>query len=168
MTLQDAYNNLPEYLAGGLTPEQRTDIAALLRENEDFMLAMRMEQIIDEEFSSEQWHEPSAGFTWTVLGRAGMVHLKTTPVWVTAWENAKAWISVVSAALILTMLLVLRGSEVKDGLIAVLEAVGSRLDAVTGLTLFSLHPLIVLGMLGPIIGGGLATVVLTTVNRHRT
>jgi hypothetical protein len=160
MTLQNAFDKLPEYAEGGLSALEREEMARLIRENSDLAAAFQMEQDLEREFRSQPWLEPSSGFTWIVLGRAGLVHLKRTPVWVTAWERTKSWISFAAGLLILVLTLVSYGRTLWAELGIILEQLGMRVDAMTGITLFALHPLVLLVLIAPLMAGGLATCVL--------
>jgi hypothetical protein len=160
MTTQDAFDKLSEYLAGGLPEHERAEMALLIRDNSELAAAARIEQDLEQEFRAQQWLEPSPGFTWIVLGRAGLVHLKRTPVWVTAWERTKSWISFAAGLLILILTFITYGRTLWAELGVMLEQLGTRVDAVTGITLFALHPLVLLVLIAPLMTGGIATCVL--------
>jgi hypothetical protein len=157
MTIQEAYDKLPEYLEGGLSVAEREALAELLRSDRDLAVAAELSLELDMAFKTQEWIDPSPGFTWMVLGHAGLVHLKQQPVWVTAWERAKTWVSV--STLFLTL------AVFRDTVIVLtvqfLRFLGTWLDGLAGTSLFALHPVIVLGILSPIIVGGFATCVVT-------
>jgi hypothetical protein len=157
MTIEEALDRIPEYLEGSLSLEDRGQIDKFIAENADFAEAVAVSRELDMALATQEWIEPSAGFTWMVLGHAGLVHLKRTPVWVTAWERAKTWVSV--STLFLT-LAVFRDSLI-NLIMQFLRICGTWLDGLAGTTMFAVHPLVVVGILSPIVVGGFATCVLT-------
>jgi anti-sigma factor RsiW len=161
MKIDDAYEKLSEYLDGGLNPNERLEIERLIRSNSEFFHAFRIQQEIEDTLRGHTWIEPSQGFTWNVLGRAGMVHLKRVPLAVRAWEASKIWVSAAASILVIILhreLLVSWGSTV-------LSQVGNWLGEVTGSSFFELHPMVILSLFAPVLVGVFATYVLTSRSR---
>jgi hypothetical protein len=156
MTLEEAFEKLSEYLDGGMNPNERLEMDRLLRSNSDLFHAMRVEKELDELLRGQSWIEPSPGFTWNVLGRAGMVHLKRVPLAIRAWEASKVW---VSAAAVISVVILHRRVLAGWGE-STLASVGDWLGDVTGYAIFALHPVVVLSLFAPILVGGFATYVL--------
>jgi hypothetical protein len=157
MTVEEAFDKLSEYLDGGLSPNERLEIEGLMRSNSDLFHAMRVEQELEEVLKGQVWMDPSPGFTWNVLGRAGMVHLKRVPLAVRAWEASKIWVS--AAATILVV--VLHRKLLAEWGMSLLGSAGNFLGNLTGSSFFVVHPIVILTLFAPILVAGFATYVLT-------
>ena len=156
MTLDDAFEKLSEYLDGGLSPNERVDMERLLRSNSDLFHAMRVEEELNDVLRGQSWIEPSTGFTWHVLAKAGMVHLKRVPLAIRVWEASKVWVS--AGAIILVM--ILHRKLLASWGNGVLTQIGDWLGNVTGAPFFALHPAVILSLFAPVLVIGVATYVL--------
>jgi hypothetical protein len=157
MTLREAYDKLPEYAEGGLSPQVRLELEQLIRQDSDFAEAARVSFELEEVFRTQEWLEPSPGFTWMVLGQAGLVRLKRPPVWSGVWERTKFW---VTFATLLGTFITFQETFYDWGAMA-LKDIGGWLDSLVGTTVFAVHPIIILGLFAPLLAGGFATCVVT-------
>jgi hypothetical protein len=157
MTIQEAYDKLPEYLEGGLTPDERGIFEVLLKRDSGLAAAAKLSNDLEGLLKTQEWVEPSAGFTWIVLGRAGLVHLKRAPLFGTVWDRVKAGVSLANLVVLLS---VFWNSIASIGM-KLIEHIGLWLDGALGLRVFATHPMVMIGVFAPIVVGGITTCLVT-------
>ena len=156
MNTDQAYEKLSEYLDGGLSPGERSEIQQLLRSDAGLAAAFRVSQDIEMALRGEVWVEPSSDFTRRILKKAGLRRAVRTPTWARTWEPAKIWVSLV-------MLVILgswHGKTLFASAAAFLGRAGLWLDGLMGIALFSVHPAVILAFLAPLAAAGFAACVL--------
>ncbi|RPH96380.1 hypothetical protein EHM69_01565 [candidate division KSB1 bacterium] len=162
MTSEEVYRKLPEYLEGGLWPAERAEIEKICNENEELRRALQVSSLIDASLTQQTWLEPSPDFTKSVISRVQEYQcVESVPLWVRIWDRSRVWISVA------TLLIVMAFSwDVVSGWgLRVLSDAGVWLRDVTGFAIFTVHPIIILGLIIPLIAGGVTTYVLTSRSR---
>jgi negative regulator of sigma E activity len=156
MTAKDAQEKLFEYLDGGLAPDERDQIAELLQDDPQLRQCWQATQALEGVLHEQAWIRPGPGFTSHVLALAACHRRKVQPFWVRAWEPAKVAVS----AATLGVMLVLQGQSLTGWVSRLLENAGQWVDGATGITLFAVHPVVLLGLVAPLLAGGYATCVL--------
>jgi len=157
MRLEEAYRKLPEYLDGGLSAAERSEMELLLRDQPELQDALALSEQLEESLRDHRWLVPSPDFTVNVLSHIEAAPESASPGWLVMWERAKMVLS--AAALLVT--LILYGKTLFLWSNDILSGAGNWLEILTGYSLFALHPVIILGLLAPLLAGGYATCVLT-------
>ncbi|MDD5088964.1 MAG: hypothetical protein PHI18_09245 [bacterium] len=157
MIREDVYRKLPEYMDGGLPEEERREIEEWLAGDEELANAFSVSQQIDRYLSEQDWREPSALFTQQVVARARIYAARPEPSWVRVWEPTKIAVSFFTVGL----LLAISGHTLWRMMMDSLRSAGVWLDAVIGITLFAVNPLVLLTIIVPVVGVGWATCVAT-------
>ncbi len=157
MKIEDAYRQLPEYMEGGLFPEERTEMERLIRENPELHCAFVMSERLESGLRDQPWLEASPYFTRDVLMRIRRAPASGEARWLVTWERAKVMLS--AAALLVMLAFYGNALFVWSG--NLLSQAGGYLHTVTGYSLFAVHPVIVLGLIAPLLAGGYATCVLS-------
>ena len=152
MTLADAYHKLPEYLDGGLLPHEREEIEKLIGETPRFREALRISLMLEAGLRQQPWLEPSPKFARNVVKRAMAEMPPQVNAWEQSWERVRIGLSLCTFALVL----IFARHPISDWSMQVLGDAGYWLGNITGLTVFALHPMIVLGIVAPVVAGGLA------------
>jgi hypothetical protein len=150
--LNEAYRKLPEYLDGGLLPHEREEMEALLGRNPDLREALRVSLALEAALKKQPWLSPSPKFVRTVLKHA----LADVPPAVTGWQQAWEWLTAGLSWATLALILVLARQPLANWGMTALGDTGAWVGSLTGLTIFALHPLLVLGLVAPIVAGGVA------------
>jgi anti-sigma factor RsiW len=159
MRIDDAYRKLPEYLDGGLSGDERAEFERLFNEYPELHAARDLSERLDASLRAQEWIAPSPEFTRKVLLRVELEAGPQMPAPMSAgwWEIARVVMSVGA----LLLILILNGAKMlmwaSDGL----ADAGAWVGSMTGMSLPVLHPVIVLGLIAPLLAGGYATCVLT-------
>ncbi|HEY3294711.1 MAG TPA: hypothetical protein VGL38_04700 [bacterium] len=157
MKIEDAYRRLPDYLDGGLTGAERTEFERLLTEQPELLETVQVSQRLDSALRGQPWLVPSPHFTRDILLRIEPAPSVAVSAWPVAWERAKL---VLSAAALVIMVL-FYGRTILLWSNDLLSGAGTWVQSLTGFSLFALHPVLILGLIAPLLAGGLATCVLT-------
>lgn len=157
MNLEDAYRKLPEYLDGGLLPFERDEIEKYINEIPQFREVLRISLMLETELRNQPWIEPSPRFSRNVVKKALAEVPPRVNYWDHAWERVRVGLSLSALA----MILIIARHPIADWSMQVLGDAGVWLGSVTGLTIFALHPIIILGIIAPVVAGGLAGCILS-------
>jgi hypothetical protein len=157
MILDDVYRKLPEYLDGGLLPHEREEIERLFGRHPELREALRVSLAVEAVLRQQPWLSPSPKFAHATLKRAAAELPPAVTAWQQTWEGIRAGLSVGTLALIL----ILAHHPLTDWGMSALGGAGTWLGSLTGLTIFALHPVAVLGLLAPVVAGGVAGCVLS-------
>jgi hypothetical protein len=157
MNHEDALRKLPEYTDGGLSSEERQAISEMISVDAELREAFQVGERLESLLRGQSWLEPSPNFTPQLLSKISVATVPRKTFWLRYWEPVATWVP--AAAVIL--MLVLHGSSLASWTFNLLSLAGIRLDGWTGLTVFALHPAILIGLMAPVLAGGLATCVLT-------
>jgi hypothetical protein len=155
--LEDAYRKLPEYLDGGLLPHEREEIESLFGRYPELREALRVSLVLEAALRQQPQLSPSPKFARTVLKRAAAELPPAVTPWQQTWERLRAGLSLGTVVLIL----VLARHPIADWGMATLGNAVAWVGSLTGLTIFALHPIAVLGLVAPVVAGGLAGCILS-------
>jgi len=157
MTRDDAYRKLPEYIEGDLPEEESRELEELLGVDAEFAQAFQVSQQMEGCLRRQEWLEPSAMFTQTVLARARVYAARPEPSWVRMWEPTKMAVSFFTVGLLLAV----SGQTLWRMVMDSLRQAGTWLDTLIGITLFAVNPLVLLTLIVPVVAVGWATCVAT-------
>ena len=157
MNIQVAYDKLQEYAEGGLEPVERADLERLLQEQPELREALQVCTQLDRSLRGQEWIQPSADFTRLVMMKVEAPLIPNAPVIGSRWERVKVAVSVAA----LLVMLAFYGKSMAGLCGSMLSDTGNLVGTFTGLSLFAMHPIVLLGLLAPVLAGGYATCVLT-------
>jgi anti-sigma factor RsiW len=157
MRIDDAYRKLPEYMDGGLSPAERAEMERLIASDSKLREALIISENMEQTLRTQLWLETPPEFTHKLMAQIGAMPVTAESESVSVWEHVKMALS--AAALV--AMIVFYGKALMLWSSELLSGAGSWLGSLTGYSLFALHPVIVLGLIAPILAGGYATCVLT-------
>lgn len=157
MTIKEAWEHLPAYLADELDPQIKAELTALLPHSAELREALELTKRIDVALREPTWVEPSSQFTRAVMRRSGLRSSSNVPAWVRNWEPAKVLVSLAMAAMIVTWL----GSELLQTAGRFISAAGRWLDGVVGTTLFTAHPEFMLILAIPVLAAAVTAILVS-------
>jgi anti-sigma factor RsiW len=153
----DTLRRLSVYQDGELSAEEAAEFERILATDPDLRQVASEFDRLAEIVRDELWITPSPAFTLRVVEAVESSMDSPLPAKVRRWEKAKGYLSVAAMLLVL----VLHGGLLAGWFIRLLAQSGAWLGGVTGIPLFALHPVIILGLIAPVLAGGYATCVLT-------
>lgn len=145
VTVKDALEKLPEYVEGGLTSSERTELEQLISCTPELAEARDNLLLINRMLCEQDWLAPSVSFTSSVLTRARgeLKPARREVVLVDVFAGLAPYL-----ALILTFLFY--GHTVWGWMNGLILRVAGWLDHITGLGIFEAYPVILLGVLLPV------------------
>lgn len=158
MTVPEARELLPAYIAGELDSVAKRELESLLATNAELRDVLDQTKQIDVMLRDTVWIEPSPQFTRSVMRRAGLHYGSAAPAWVRNWEPAKVLVSVAMAAMIATWF----GRELLRSAGRALTITAVWVDSLVGTTLFTNHPEYLLILVLPVIGAAVTTILISS------
>ena len=159
MKLKDAYDKLPEYCDGELSPRERMEFEQLLKTDAGLRDAVSGMQQLDTMLRAQPWINPSPHFTQRVLSRipAARPATRRAPERAPWLERALLGFAAVIFLGILTPHVRLVG----EALMSVLRDIGFWLGTNTGMAVFAVYPILLLVIFPPIVAGAVASCALS-------
>ncbi|MBI5059617.1 hypothetical protein HZB60_07560 [candidate division KSB1 bacterium] len=146
MTTEQAYDKLAEYVDGGLTVAERREVEGFAAIDEDFAEAIILCRTVNRALETQQELTPRVDFTLNVLKKCGIVEdLVETPR-----RRMLNLLEMWAPGLALAAALVLGANALWETVVSVCSTLGGVIGGVTGWTVFSNHPMAVLGLVAPV------------------
>jgi hypothetical protein len=155
MKTEQAYKLIYEYLSGDLDPAVRSEFEQILRADDRLRLAVEQSRRMESLLQSQPVLTPSYGFTASVLMRAGLIKRPVEITEPSRWERALDWIQGLAPAATLATVVALYGKRFGLQLLGLYEESAIWVGSQTGMSLFTDHPLFLLGGIVPIVAIGI-------------
>jgi anti-sigma factor RsiW len=159
MKIDQVYDKLAEYVDGGLTVAERRELEAFAAEDCDFAEAIILCRTVNRALETQAELTPRVDFTLRVLKRCGIVEEQVETPRRRMLNLLETW----APGLALAAALAVGAHPLWETVISLCTTLGEVITGLTGLTVFSTHPVFVLGLAAPV----LAVVLVATMFADR-
>jgi len=158
MIRKEALNKLPEYLDGGLSPRERTELEAIMSADLELQSAARELHQIDSLLTTQVRIEPGPEFTNLVMHRVTMLSSPCVETRRARWTDRVLTATPFAAAV---GVLGYHARTLGGLALEYLKDAGMWLNATTGWSVFATYPVVILGLIAPLMAGAVASCALS-------
>ena len=146
MTTEEAYEKLAEYVDGGLTVSERRELEDFASADRDFSEAIILCRTVNRALETQADLTPRVDFTLSVLKKCGIVDEQVEP----KRRRMLNLLEIRAPGLALAAALIFGARALWDTITSICGTLGGVIGGVTGLSVFTTHPLVVLGLAAPV------------------
>jgi anti-sigma factor RsiW len=162
MKKNDVFGNIEAYLDGVLSSSERLEFETRAGSDPKLSAALSRARQLEGLLAGQAWLAVSDDFTRTVMARSGLsLSIESELAPISRRDLVIDWIQGLAPAVVLVSFAIMFGKTLFLQSMGLLQKCAAALDMATGSQVFGSHPLIIVGVVAPLIGIAIITATVT-------